>query len=384
MTLDIAKSNGGNIGYNPVQTVAASATQPNTFMWYAGNLSLDENGKVQGQPVEFGTIHLMPSDPLLQHQGGLIGAIVIEPRGSSWCEDAGGRTSAFVYSQKIDCSDTKARAAATPLFREFVAMMQNDVENGNLPFTNAYNYRSEPWGYRYPVAQGGDINTGAPSSTNPAGYSTAESNSLVNGLDPQTPIFSVAGGTPVRFRMLFGGGSGTTSEVPTIHGHNWQEEPWINNSTEIGHNELSQVFGSQIVVPYQPLNIVIGQAGGIASTPGDYLYHTYQDTSTGTWGLFRIGDNAVIITGAVLSGSTLTVQGYRTVKQGTPPSGQATQVTITAITASGGSTTLGTAQINQYDGTWTFQLANSNATAGSTIRVQPNVGVGATSTVRAQ
>ena len=77
----------------------------------------------------------MPSDPLMQDPKGLVGALIIEPQGASWVEDANTRASATV---------TKADGSQ---FREFVVVIQNDVEVG--PGT-AFNYRTEPITSRYP------------------------------------------------------------------------------------------------------------------------------------------------------------------------------------------------------------------------------------------
>ncbi|HME09285.1 MAG TPA: glycosyltransferase [Bryobacteraceae bacterium] len=54
------------------------------FYWYAGEVSLDSQGKVQGKPIEFGATNLTPADPLLQAQFGMVGALIIEPEGATW------------------------------------------------------------------------------------------------------------------------------------------------------------------------------------------------------------------------------------------------------------------------------------------------------------
>ena len=98
----------------------------------------------------------MPSDPLMQDPKGLVGALIIEPQGASWVEDANTRASATV---------TKADGSQ---FREFVVVMQDDVEVG--PGT-AFNYRTEPITSRYP-------------STTPA-FTAAATSKVIEDLDKE-------------------------------------------------------------------------------------------------------------------------------------------------------------------------------------------------------
>ena len=64
---------------------------------------------------------LQPSDPLLQHFAGLVGALVIEPRGATWQEDANTRAAATITN------------ADGSKFRELVLVMQNDLQNFGCP-----------------------------------------------------------------------------------------------------------------------------------------------------------------------------------------------------------------------------------------------------------
>ncbi len=45
------------------------------------------NGATKYEPVEFGAVDLAPADPLMQDNFGLIGALIIEPQGSTWKVD---------------------------------------------------------------------------------------------------------------------------------------------------------------------------------------------------------------------------------------------------------------------------------------------------------
>jgi manganese oxidase len=122
VSFDPASSEGMNIGDNPVQTAAAAGSSPGTakYVWYMGRVHPD--GK--HEPVEFGAVNLMPSDPLKQHPYGLAGSLIVEPQGANWTVDSNSTASATVKT-----SDGKT-------FREFVAMVQDDVaglqENGSI------------------------------------------------------------------------------------------------------------------------------------------------------------------------------------------------------------------------------------------------------------
>jgi len=113
VSFDPASSEGMNIGDNPVQTAPAAGSAPGTakYVWYMGRVQAD--GK--HEPVEFGAVNLMPSDPLKQHPYGLLGGLIVEPQGSTWRVDANSNASATVT----------AKDGST--FREFVAVVQDDV-----------------------------------------------------------------------------------------------------------------------------------------------------------------------------------------------------------------------------------------------------------------
>jgi hypothetical protein len=109
--------------------------------------------------------------------------------------------------------------------------------------------------------------------------------------EPKTPIFTAAIGDKVRFRMTHPMGTGD-SQVFTIHGHQWQRNPYQNNSTIIGNNNLSQWLGSRDNHGSSDhFDLVIDKAGGQFGKSGDYLYTAYlpDQALLGAWGLFRVG-----------------------------------------------------------------------------------------------
>ncbi len=298
LSYDGASDGGINVGYN-VRNQAVGFREKITYNWYAGNIGRTQTGALTYTPVEFGSLNLQPADPLMQHQWGLFGGMVIEPLGSKWTCDAEDATGKKI---QVPCQPapgfdpstvknyTRASATVTPssgaAFREFVAMVNEDlILNANN--RSAINYRTEPTYYRY-----GNPNPVPNANFSPGGNnSCALSNALVGG-DPQTPIFTARAGTPVRFRLMHPQGTGT-AQVFTLNGHVWQREPYTNNSTVIGNNQLSQWMGSHDSHGgTDHFDMVIDKAGGQGGVPGDYLYTTFVPNQNiyGSWGLFRVLD----------------------------------------------------------------------------------------------
>ena len=360
VAFDVTRSNGVNAGNNPPMTVKPGDTR--TFTWYAGRVEQQRGQPPTYIPVEFGSIPLTPSDPLMQHPFGMIGSLIIEPAGAVWQPDSNSRASANIC--KGLCTGSNL------LFREFVLMVQDD--NQRLAFTDqsgpivvdpnakplpntgapnyaALNYRTEPLDYRYKADDWLDnLDT-----KSPLGISRALSDSLV-GADPQTPVFAAAKNTPLRFRMIHP--TGLTEQVFTLHGHVWQEEPYINGSKEIGNNPLSQNQGSRDGFgPNIAFDAVIENAGGAAGVTGDYLYRTFigSNFQIGIWGLLRVGNSDVItitkFSKSATAGGKVLIAGVNTVN---PNNGQmAKQVTIFNTTG-GAMVELGKVDVDPMTGVW--------------------------------
>lgn len=110
---DVAESDGVNIGKNPSRTVKPGDKR--TYKWFAGRITHGSDGAPIYTPVEFGAIDLSPADPLMQHNFGLVGGLIIEPKGSTWLTDDNSYASATV---KIGPNEA---------FREAVAIIQDDL-----------------------------------------------------------------------------------------------------------------------------------------------------------------------------------------------------------------------------------------------------------------
>jgi manganese oxidase len=326
---DVRSNDGMNVGMNPTQSIEPG--QSRTYEWYAGRYQKNPNTHEWHHfPIEYGSVNLNPSDPLLQHPHGLIGALIVEPYGASWDTDSNSKASALVrYS---DASGAKR------YFREFVAVIQDDVpmqistssgfstsnSTGLLGgWTRAFNYKVEPMGYRY-ISPNFLQNT---ASNAPSGIMRAQSDQLTLS-DPQTPVFAAGAGQAVRIRMLHP--AGLNEQVLNLHGHGWEEEPYLLGigptyapgaypdtyiakrfepagksgvaAAVIGHNHRSQRIGSRDSFgPNISWDLVIGEyengavhdgAGGVAKTYGDYMFRTFIGTDffNGLWGILRVGE----------------------------------------------------------------------------------------------
>lgn len=302
LSYDATTSNGINIGYNTKNQVAAVGGAPAQYQWYAGKIERDQTGTLKHTPIEFGSLNLIPSDPLLQHINGLYGAMVIEPDGTTdsqiTCDgkDANGKPIQLSCGPLADPTTTllsRASANVTPSpgvkpFREFVVMMTEDLKVGNASSQStisAVNYRTEPTYYRF-----GNPNPDTFNTVNGDNHCSL-SNGLVNA-DPQTPIYTAQQGAQVRFRMLHPPGTGIV-QVFSLHGHIWQRNPYAAGSSQIGDNKLSQWMGSlDNLGATAHYDLVIDQAGGPAGVAGDYLYSAFVPAKAefGLWGIFRVLD----------------------------------------------------------------------------------------------
>lgn len=305
----LKEGSGSNIGFNPIQTAAPGGVIK--YRWYAGDITIDTNGNRVARPIEFGATNLISSDPIRHSNRGAIGALIIEPQGSTWTADTDSRAKAMVMRQ--DGTN----------FREFVLLFQDDVNlrfgstvtlpgapalqgggfgtttfNAGNPVPNTgaveapedsgqkgFNYRTEPLWFRMGYAPNAPFQF-----TRTLDFSNANANVLVGG-DPKTPVFTAARGTPVVLRVLEPGGHSRNS-VFQLHGHIWEREPYILDSTKIGSNPLSQWIGSQEGHgPTDHFNMLLKNgAGGAFNIPGDYLYRNFESDlfSTGEWGIVRV------------------------------------------------------------------------------------------------
>jgi hypothetical protein len=294
--LDVTRSDGMNVGFNPVQTAAPGQTV--FYQWYAGDISTGPNNTGVATPIEFGASNLSPADPIKHTNKGAIGGLIIEPKGSGWGDEFGSRA-------QVDIT----RANGTS-FREFVTIFQNDI---NMRYKGFFSEATSEFGIAVPNLAGMDdpedtgqkaINYRTEPLWKRMGYppntpleKTREldfTNVLTNfqvGGDPVTPVFMATPGQEFRIRMLHPGGHPRNDNY-MLHGHIWEQEPYVDASQAIGPNPLSNWVGSQGGIgPGSHFDFVprIG-AGGRFRIESDYLYRTFQSFhfDAGVWGILRV------------------------------------------------------------------------------------------------
>ena len=302
------------------------------YAWYAGKID-QQAGKAV--PVEFGAVNILPADHYQQQSRGLIGAIIVEPAGSTFRLDTQQGSNVPITR----ASATILSADGTTLFREFVAVFEDD--NTVLGGSNI-NYRSAPLAPRLNFTPADDDeNTLLDESQPTLDVHRVLSNTQLNPPDdPPTPVFAVAKGSPVRLRLLHPGGIGNDMCI-ALHGHVWQEEPWLENSTILGNNPQSNWQGSHDRFgPNSAFNLLLGAetggAGGVNGILGDYLLRDFMAVSykNGAWGIVRVGEpNKAVVSIMNYPGAFTTVEDdpgaagltattFRSKRLPTPPAGE--------------------------------------------------------------
>ena len=311
-------------------------------------------------PVEFGAAGLMPADRIKGTENGLVGAIIVEPQNSCWIADPGTRAQATVWKGAKDAGGASliGRCPSTPTtstdsFRDFVTIMQNDINlrfggtvqvldaAGNVVQTfdcsvdpspiqcavpniaaegplgpteesqdsgqKAINYKSDPPWFRLGITP-----NFFQIIHRDAGLKDLIPRVFSNFLDigagpvgdPQTQIFNASPNGPHygRMRVLMPGGH-ARGITYTLHGHEWNSRPYINNSTEIGDNPLSEYYGTQEGInPTGHWDFVI-DLGGPFNVTGDYLWRDQAAFGNfmGLWGLIRFNETAPVVANPVLT-----------------------------------------------------------------------------------
>jgi len=293
LTYDVARHDGVNVGLNPTNTVAPGNSR--LYRWYAG-INHVKGNEVKSEPVEFGSVALFSSDPIKHSNKGAVGALVVEPEDATWVEYPKSRAKALV---------TRPASAYVPAhtFREFVLVFQDDIglqygngtpvrplkvnEDPSETGQVALNYRTEPVWFREGTAPENLVNIQLADtfSNNQVPFDP------VVGYDPKTPVFHAKEGDTVRFRLIHSGGD-SQQHTFGVHGHVWQEEPWVANSSEIGSNGLSEWKG--VEYGHGPTNafdaVLENGAGGAFGAVGDFMYRDYASwyLANGIWGLMRV------------------------------------------------------------------------------------------------
>jgi manganese oxidase len=335
LSLNVLNSDGFNVGLNPPQTV--SPGYKIGYQWYAGVAWINPaTNSIVHTPVEFGSVALMPADPIKQASKGAVGILIVEPQASTWAVDTYSRASAVV---------TKADLTT---FREFALVQQNNVNmryKSNNPVNSlgreedpedtgqvAFNYRTEPHWFRKGYAPEAPLTPAdgacSPLCTKDVDFTNVLSNNVTNvftgavlGQDPQTPIFTATPKQAIRLHLVQPVGH-PRNNIFQLHGHVWEEAPYTTpvaftggtysgrtilgtpvlgstiiadqptSTSDFVNNRFSNWQGSQMGVgPSSHFDILpSGGAGGTFGITGDYLFRTHQSFQfdKGLWGILRV------------------------------------------------------------------------------------------------
>jgi hypothetical protein len=377
LAFDPRTDGGFSTGLTTGRLVAPGDT--GTYRWYAGDVSVTNVG-IQGNrtqftlgatPIEFGATGLMPADRIKGSENGMVGALIVEPEDSCWMADPGTRAQATVWNGATDAGGVRmvGQCAVPPVgstdsFRDFVTIMQNDVNlryGGTVSVLNAAGVAVEtidcgdpaqmvrmecavpniaaegPLGPTEESQDSGQkaINYGAdpmwfrlgvvPNFFELLHRDTGLKDNIANvfsnfldigdGLgqvgDPQTVVFRASPNGPQygRMRVLMPGGH-ARGITYTLHGHEWQGQPYVNDSSEIGDRSRdvgadanSEYYGTQEGInPTGHWDFVV-DLGGPFDVAGDYLWRDQGAFGSfqGLWGLLRFNQTEPVAADAELS-----------------------------------------------------------------------------------
>jgi hypothetical protein len=319
----VTKSDGTNVGINPVQTVAPGGA-PKTYTFYAGDLRLAELPAV-GDPtkfnldavlataVEFGGVNVLAADRVKQPQKALYGQIVVQPRGATFTNLPGTRLQADVtapaLAQQTNLLTNTLPATTAQTYRDFSLVwakmhnhryasgnaVQNESEEGpgtpeNPPHTMhaSANYGTEPTFFRFgisPLSAAGNAGCRGPNfgfitapfqgqATEPTCFGAVAnagdlfSNTLTASLDPATPVFKARPGQAMRIEMTVPNSSNRATTF-TLHGHVWPRDPYLalkRDTAGFPTNANIDNVGS-VIVGNNPMQMAFGaQESNIGSS----------------------------------------------------------------------------------------------------------------------
>ncbi len=274
------ESSGVDVGYGPEQTVAPGETR--TYRYYADTRKLGITPIADFGGLDTGT-------------KGLYGALVISPAGATFTDPQSGAD--VLYGDQVD-----VHLAGSNGYRDFTSIMADDdpIIGGNF--------------MPYPIAVAGQsfLNQRSTPLTGARGANPANAFSSIGNGDPSTPLLRAYAGDPVNTHFMVAPGS-EQGHVFSLGGQSWPFDPEITNSNAVASQGISAWEGFDAEL--------IGGAGGVSRSEGDYFYGDLRRpfTETGMWGIMRVmRDGSCPI--RPLDGLTCT--GQAPILNGTLPVGQ--------------------------------------------------------------
>jgi hypothetical protein len=322
---------------------------PQLVAWYAGDLRAKNVGRRRNRaqleltatPVEFGATGLIPADKMEQSGKGMVGAMIINPPGTSCIEDPGTRAQATCNAPDVDpwrdlvavtqtavnlqYNTTNAgppEGVPNPDLESFRSVQNFKAEGAGAPADDedsghrGINYGSEPLWFRigqFPphlpledqrtfqnanVLSNVAVAQGTPGD---ADFADCATNVNQDKCDPQTAVFTATSGDAVRMRFVEPGGGSRRAHGIKVHGHLWERAPYEQvfsvdgrpvGPRRLGTNPTSQKIGIQIGYGSQNHFDLLFPAGGFYGVTGDYFTGMQDPTAnfTGMWGILRVED----------------------------------------------------------------------------------------------
>ncbi|MCM3782133.1 multicopper oxidase domain-containing protein [Neobacillus mesonae] len=263
---NVMTSDGAAVGFNENTTVAPGDSI--TYNWkptHEGISYFTDMGNTLSS--ELGTqVH------------GLFGALIVEPRGSTWTDPITGKPiSSGIYAD--------IHNPFLPSFREYAWIFHDEMEihdlTGDTPFsphtlqpeaTHTVNYRGEPMRNRQRLIMEGVV------SPETEGEEVHHDSWMFG--DPATPILRAYVGDPLKIRLLHGG----VKETHVFHYHVHQ---WLFETTDLD----SEIKDSQAISPQSSYTVSpLYGAGSLQGAFGDIIIHChlYPHFDEGMWGMQRI------------------------------------------------------------------------------------------------
>ncbi|MBO2946024.1 multicopper oxidase domain-containing protein [Paenibacillus sp. F411] len=263
---NVMTSDGAAVGFNSNTTVQPGDTI--TYSWHATRESI----------CLFNDFGNTLSSELGTQVHGLFGALIVEPRGSSWTDPETGKfIDSGIYAD--------VHNPFLPSFREYAWVFHDEMEindlTGDTPFsphtlqpeaTHTVNYRGEPMRNRQRLILNGVV------SPDTEGEEVHHDSWMFG--DPATPVLRAYVGDPVKIRLIHGGVQET--HVFHYHVHQWLFEP-----TDVE----SEIKDSQAISPQASYTISpLYGAGSLQEAFGDVIIHChlYPHFDEGMWGMQRI------------------------------------------------------------------------------------------------
>ncbi|WP_281883474.1 multicopper oxidase domain-containing protein [Paenibacillus sp. YYML68] len=266
---EVETSDGAFVGFNADSTAPPLPSgEQRLYRWYVIREGMHIFTDL-GNPL---------SGELGSNLNGLFGALIVQPKGSSWTDPVTGEPlRSGLYAD--------VHHPLLPSFREFAWFFHDEMETKNIlgetpidPMTlqpamsTQVNYRSEPMGNRMRLIMEGVVGMGTDGEE-------VHHDSWVFG-DPATPVLRSYVGDPVKIRLIHGGVKET--HVFHYHVHQWLFETEDQDSEIID----SQAIGPQNFYTVSPLY----GAGSLQEAFGDVIVHChlYPHFMDGMWGMHRI------------------------------------------------------------------------------------------------